>query len=127
MIRLLQIKTLPNKQETSWIDRDTILLHAAFQTLVDFVDKEKPYEMALFPSCAWYNKPVPDDEKQHVPVEESEKQIAEWKRLFALYHWWKDVRLKKDLDEVFSDKQAYDDEDSEKLCELVRPREHLWT
>ncbi len=126
MTRLLQIKTLPNKQESSWIDRDTILLHAAFQILVDFVEIERPYEIALFPSCAWYNKPVPNIEKQHVSIEESEKQIAEWKLLFALYHWWKDGGLKQDSDATFPDRRAYD-EDSEKLCELIRLREHLWT
>lgn len=126
MARTLQIDSLPAEQDISWVDRDAILLHAAFQVLVDFVEKEKPYEVALFPSCAWHNKTIPDEEKQHVSAGEAERQIDEWKRIFALYRWWKDVRLPRDSDVEYAERQAYA-EDSEKLCELARLREHLWT
>ena len=37
-MKILKINTL-NK---CWCDRDDLLLHAAFQILVDFVEKEKP-------------------------------------------------------------------------------------
>ena len=126
MARNLQIESLPAEQDNSWVDRDTILLHAAFQVLVDFVEKEKPYEVALFPSCAWHDKPIPDEEKQYVTAEESEKQMGEWKRLFALYRWWKDVRLLRESGAGPLERRVYD-EDSERLCELARLREHLWT
>ncbi len=38
-MKYLKIHTL-NKGE--WYDRDTILLHAAFQILTDFIEQEKP-------------------------------------------------------------------------------------
>lgn len=124
MARLLHIKTLPDEQKSSWIDRDALLLHAAFQILVDFVEEEKPYEIGLFASCAWHNSPIPNEEKQHMSEEVLEKQLSEWKRLFALYHWWKNVRKDIEIDPMNED--AYD-KDTEKLCELMQLREHLWT
>ena len=39
-MKYVRIHTL----EKGWHDRDNILLHAAFQILVDFVDKERPDE-----------------------------------------------------------------------------------
>jgi hypothetical protein len=126
MTRLLHIESLPSKRESQWLDRDLILLHAAFQVLVDFVEKEKPYETALFASCAWDDQPVPEAEMSGVSMEHAEKQLDEWKRLFALYRWWKDSRLVQEEEEDFADRQPYD-EDTKKLGELVRLREHLWT
>ena len=39
-MRTLKINTLPSVKEQSWCDRDTIMLHACFQILVDWVEKE---------------------------------------------------------------------------------------
>jgi len=37
-MRNLKIHSLPSAKE--WVDRDEIMLHACFQILVDFIDKE---------------------------------------------------------------------------------------
>jgi len=68
-VRYLKIHTL-NKGE--WYDRDTILLHAAFQILVDFVEQEKPDEV-----CDW----------QH-----DELHRNAWNEISQLYKWWKEER-----------------------------------
>jgi hypothetical protein len=39
-MKILKINTL----EKGWSDRDHLLLHASFQILVDFVEKESPFE-----------------------------------------------------------------------------------
>ena len=64
----LKINTL----KKGWHDRDDILLHAAFQILVDFMEKEKPLETIDYGH---------DDEHRHV-----------WKELSSLYAWWTEKR-----------------------------------
>lgn len=48
---VIKIDQLPK----SWCDRDSIVFHAPFQALVDFVEKEKPFQ----PSWDENDKPVP--------------------------------------------------------------------
>lgn len=55
-----------------WRDRDEILLHAAFQILVDFVEKEEPGRI-----INWSH----DETHRHV-----------WKEVRELYRWWKEKR-----------------------------------
>jgi len=66
-MRILKITTLPPAKE-AWIDRDMIMLHACFQLLADFVEKE--------------------DGLNHCNYEAHKKDIDECK---ALYDWWKNV------------------------------------
>lgn len=65
-MRILKITTLPPAKE-AWIDRDMIMLHACFQLLVDFVEKE--------------------DGLNHCNYEAHKKDIDECK---YLYDWWKE-------------------------------------
>jgi hypothetical protein len=91
-----------------------------------WISLRKTYNFSLFASCAWYDTPIPIDEKQYVSVKKSEKQVAKWKHLFALYHWWKSERPLQGSDTSVPDRRDYGEE-TEKLCELMRLREHLWT
>lgn len=116
----LVITTLKPRQ---WCDKDTVLLHAAFQILVDFVEKEDPYEIA-----DWNYD------------EESKKA---WKEIIALYKWWKEERpnRKNPIDDVdMSDEVAFKvacglsntfevacyKEDDNNLQRLINIRKHLW-
>jgi len=63
----LKIHTL----KKGWHDKDEILLHAAFQLLVDFIEKERPERID------W------NAGKMH-------KQA--WKEIKSLYRWWKSER-----------------------------------
>lgn len=66
-MRYLKIETL----DKGWCDRDQVLLHAAFQILVDFIEKEHPE------SIDWnYNG-------LHRRV---------WREIKSLYRWWKETR-----------------------------------
>ncbi len=67
-MKYLKINTL----EKGWQDQDKIMLHAAFQTLVDFVELEKPDEIV-----DWN-------------ADETHRQI--WKEICELYKWWKTKR-----------------------------------
>lgn len=64
----LQIKTL----KKGWHDKDEIILHAAFQLLCDFIEKEKPERTV---DWNW--------NKLHKEA---------WKEIQALYKWWKVTR-----------------------------------
>ena len=67
-MRYLKIHTLEN----GWCDKDEMLLHAAFQLLVDFVEKEQPGEI--------------------VDWDADESHKKSWKEIQSLYQWWKDER-----------------------------------
>ncbi len=67
-MRHLRIQTLDKR----YYDRDTILLHAAFQVLVDFIEKEQPDKI-----IDWNY----DKTNKHA-----------WREMQSLYKWWKAVR-----------------------------------
>jgi len=54
----------------TWMDRDTLFEHCAFEILCQFVEKEKPAE--------------------HWDLENSPNKDL-WPKLFECYRWWKDV------------------------------------
>lgn len=68
-MRILKIETLPGIKR-GWIDRDIIMLHACFQILVDWVEKENGLTDSNY--------------------EVYKETIGELKRL---YDWWKSVDL----------------------------------
>ena len=67
-MKYLKIETL----EKGWHDKDEILLHAAFQLLVDFVEREDPGNIVDWNS---------DESHKH-----------RWKEIRELYEWWKRER-----------------------------------
>ena len=67
-MRCLKVYTL----EKNWCDKDIILLHAAFQILVDFVEQEKPDRI-----IDW------DVDKLHKKA---------WREIKSLYNWWRRER-----------------------------------
>ncbi len=67
-MKLLKIQTLAK----GWCDKDEVLLHAAFQLLVDFVEQEHPAKVT---DWTW----------------NAERRRA-WKEIASLYRWWKEQR-----------------------------------
>jgi hypothetical protein len=78
-MKYLKIHTLDRGQ---WYDRDTILLHAAFQILADFMEGERPGEI-----INWESDPLHSNA---------------WRELTQLYRWWKEERpnRRNPLDDV---------------------------
>jgi hypothetical protein len=96
----LKITTLPRH----WMDRDEVLLHACFQILVDFVEKEcqpSPYhqliEIDIEKEMKCY---VEWDEASKTSMRTSlEKQNEMTREILFLYTWWKgrkEIREKLD-------------------------------
>ena len=122
----LEIATL----NTAWHDKDTVLLHACFQILVDFIEKEKPGD--------WSHN------VEHRKI---------WKELQSLYTWWKEKRpSRRDIHwekymEIFGDtgikdrqnqlstlltksaklEAKWEAEDQKNLHRLIEARRFLWT
>lgn len=98
------------KLKPTWHDRSELVMHAAFQCLVDFVEKEHPWEL---------EKTLEEfKDIYECDPEEGGRRYHVSQELSALYHWWK----------------AYDDEyvddyklENEKLKRLVELRAYLWT
>lgn len=65
-MRKLKIKSLPKKK---WVDRDMLLLHACFQILSDFIEKE--------------------DGLNHCDYEEHKEDVDTCREL---YNWWNNMK-----------------------------------
>ncbi len=95
-------------------DRDDVLLHAAFQVLKDWIEREKGIE--------WFCKGIHPQDLPEGPHRE----------LYALYLWWTvDRPMRKDMQPPDQDTVAWeskcDEEDQTKLLALVGLRGYLWT
>lgn len=132
-MKRLDIHTL----EKGWAERDELILHAAFQVLVDFMVKEKPGKAVDWEGTS------PDAGKA-------------WGEMKALYRWWTKKRpTRKDpldddrikcpcLSETDLDKKEYaawhracekhdklekqwSEEDQASLHRLIEIRGYMWT
>lgn len=96
------------------VDRDELLLHAAFQVLKDWFEKEKGLD--------WWCKGVHPADLEEGPHKE----------LYRLYLWWTVERPMReemqppDVDTVTWESKC-DEEDQSKLLALVGLRGYLWT
>jgi len=97
MRKRLKISTL----NSQWHDQDQIMLHAAFQCLVDYIEKEKPDE-------------VVDWEGTGLDALEA------WWEMQLLYWWWKTRDHNSWCEED-------DDMDDIMLKRLVEIRGYMWT
>jgi hypothetical protein len=99
-MRILKIHSLPPSSQ--WIDRDEIMLHACFQILKDFMEKEN-----LLPIDSEEIKDADDENFSEVKF---------------LYQWWNN-RINNDDNYTIEQSK----EDSEMLIKLMRIRTYLWT
>ncbi|MCY7374646.1 MAG: hypothetical protein LH472_01580 [Pyrinomonadaceae bacterium] len=96
---VLKIESLPN----DWKDKSVVILHACFQLLKDFVEKEA----AQIAQIDWKHS----EEARHTKSE-----------IDFLYNWW----LKRANEEDDSGEKQYL-EDNQMLVRLIDIRLHLWT
>ena len=128
----------------SWHDKDEVLIHAAFQLLVEFIELEKPGKIVDWTSDSGHKKA--------------------WKEMNSLYQWWKKERpirdkkykkialpkmtKKKQSDGTFSfepvnkvaykkfaviakkwveDEDKWFEDDQKNLHRLIEVRSYMWT
>lgn len=98
---LLRIESLPD----GWRDKDEIILHACFQLLKDFVEKEKE----IIELIDWNHDAETATAKAEIDF---------------LYNWWRErCHDEEDFDKI---NQRYE-EDNRMLKRLVDVRKHLWS
>ena len=98
---LLKIESLPD----GWRDKDEIILHACFQLLKDFVEKEKE----IIEQIDWKS----DDETASAKAE-----------IDFLYSWWlQRFHSEEDFDKI---NDRYE-EDNQMLKRLIDVRKYLWS
>jgi len=102
-MKRLKITTLSK----GWHDKDNVLLHAAFQLLTDFVEKERPDEI--------------------VDWNYDEQHRAAWAEITSLYQWWTQTRPQRrsPLDDKHLKRPPFKFKKipGSKTRELVRPDE----
>ena len=100
-----QLKIHSLNAESTWIDKDIIMLHACFQLLVDCVEKED----LLIGYTDWnFDKKTQDI----------------FQEITFLYQWWIE-RRDSDKNELLDSNQY--DIDNEMLIRLINVRKSLWT
>jgi len=124
----------------TWVDRDVAILHANFQILKDFVEKEDRGSEE-FPghtqrsredliSDYWICK-----EREYWTEEQiaesrkfAEQRADDWMEIKALYDWWEvRRRVGDDGDWAPGAEMNQDQEDTEKLKRLIELRGYLWS
>lgn len=101
---ILKIDTLGE----GWSDKDNVMLHACFQLLIDYLEKEELEEQT--------------DWNQSEEYAEANKEID------ILQNWWKQRILDAEegkINPVLNQSQY--EKDNEMLIRLIKIRQYLWT
>lgn len=112
--------------EPGWCDVDGRMLHACFDLLCDYAEKEDPGFAGL--KYQWTYRRDQEEAPDHICTE---VDIASAKHIYDeavyLYEWWKStlpLRKSGDYDSVDGRDAAVDDDN---LIRLIKIRRYLWT
>ncbi len=101
---ILKIESL----NEGWRDKDDVLLHACFQVLSDFVEKEM----------------LPQDYPDWNGMYQTRKARKEIEELYAWWQEWKNSEAAK-TDAPYDEKWYY--KENQMLKRVIDVRRHLWT
>ena len=94
----------------TWVDRDYLLVFAAFQILEDYVNKEDTH----------FHEDVYKTYKEGGYDEDRcREEERDWNEIRVLYGWWQKRKAEKYADDY--------DQDNEMLHRLINVRKYLWT
>jgi hypothetical protein len=126
---ILKIESLTE----GWCDKDSVLMHACFQLLSDFVEQEIP----KFPHIDWNVSadvsnsvfkgiaftPGSTEEKDSTKTRDIKKEFEE------LYAWWQEWKKKEDNERNSSFEEDHADyiKENEMLKRLIDLRMYMWT
>lgn len=123
---ILKIKSL----DKGWRDKDSVLLHACFQLLSDFVEQEIP----KFPAINWnvsanmMNAQVKGIQFDHTEENNSASTRDIKKEFEELYAWWQEWKKKDSTNNsTFEEDHADYLIENEMLKKLIGLRMYMWT
>jgi hypothetical protein len=126
---ILKIESLTD----GWRDKDRVLLHACFQLLSDFVEKEMP----KFPSINWNVSPDLTNTvikgiqfDQNTTDENTSANTRDIKKEFEeLYAWWQEWKKRgvAERKSTFEEDHADYLKENEMLKRLIDLRMYMWT
>lgn len=117
---ILRIRSLPR----TWVDRDELLLHAAFQILIDYVEKEDTWILEDL------DKAIEEEEKNEWNPGWHRHHKENHLKLRELYYCGKNTLPR--LDDIKSEMSLKQEDElyeeiSKKLTSLMELRGYLWT
>lgn len=117
--------------KNNWIDRDELLLMAAFAVLCDFVEKEKPFRFhytksrgdgkEIYALYKWWTK------QRGVEFKKAQALMDECGKLAPKVIGSTNKRYSKALNKAFKADYALQKKDDRMLLRLVKIRNLLWT
>lgn len=137
------MKTLKIETLTGYWDKDSVMLHACFQILVNFVkhewDEGKGWRGETFASYHNIKACIKDLKARKYPKDIMKQEIAMLKdsnritkEIWDLYNWWTKTRPARDPEKCadWDNKEANfvdEVEDNKMLARLIKVRGHLFT
>lgn len=120
-----------------WCDVDYKMLHACFEFLCDFVEKEKGLKMLKY-QYEWYEQltreqKIIERKNMGTTIKEINKNQTAYKKtareVEELYNWWKDVYVPqyKSGDWRPESVDGHAEEEQRNFHRLVEIRRYLWT
>jgi len=95
-----------NSLEKGWQEWDELMLHAAFQCLVNFMEKDDP-------GIVYWDS--------------TKKMKKVWIEIQELYKWWTKERPEREKNIELSMSDESDKEDQKNFQRLIKIRGYLWT
>ena len=135
---IVKTHTLVSNLKTGqWYDYDTRLLYASFNELVNYVQIECAYKFLKFEKNSYkpsnmlvnYFKPWRNEEAglKYLDLLVEMGYDDSIRKIKQLYMWWIYTRPSRNNSNYVIDNQEYEQEDTQKLIELIKIRTFLWT
>ncbi len=135
---IVKTHTLVSNLKTGqWYDYDTRLLHASFNELVNYVQIECANKFLNFDKNSYkpsntlinYFKPWRSEEAglKYLDLLVELGYDESFRKIKQLYMWWIYTRPSRNNSDSDIDNQEYEQEDTQKLIELVKTRNFMWS
>ena len=118
--------------EGPWCDVDYKMLHACFDFLCDFVEKEKGLEMLEYQYDYWRKLNAKERLLMGMTREQGRKQAKQakfhWEETRGLYDWWTKIFIPlNESGSYLGMSKAETDFENKQLIRLINIRLTLWT
>jgi len=115
----------PELKVGEYYEIDEKFLYCNFQELVDFVEIECARAYEIYNNCKSISKRDSVSGIKYLELQTSQEVDSKYYRVIELYNWW--IGYSKILKDSSTLPNLSYDKETEKLIELMRVRDCLWT